>query len=571
MDKNKRRISLSFKLNILIIAIILAVSIGLVFISYRTYSSKIDSLYYAKVETLAHSVSVNYTENLILPLIAMAQSEEFQEVREQAENTNDHELLEQWMMKHKVKEFYTSELEFAGVDAEEEANQPLYNLFVGGCGYLSYVEEANDVSAIFIQYDLDGVTYNLMDTSGNVLRIGTAEEPEEKFAQYADNGSVPATIVEMGGKWICTACEPIYNYEEKKPIALAGVDIDMDEVMREHTWFVWNCIVFVLIETVLAIVAAMIMFYRTVIRPIGMLSAAAQEFGSAEEDYTKEHVISLNIRSNDEISDLYGEIRSMETRIIDYADNIEKITAEKERTLTELRTAAQIQESMLPTAFPDREEFDLYASMSPAREVGGDFYDFFFRDEDHLVLVIADVSGKGIPAALFMTVSKLLIHERAMMGGTPAQILMAVNDRICEDNHYRMFVTVWLGILEISTGKMVCANAGHEYPVLKNPGGKFELLKNKHGLVLGAMEHMKYRDYELSLAKGSCLFVYTDGVPEATDAQQNMYGTARLVETLNRVPDESPAHILEHVKRSVDAFAKDEPQFDDLTMLCLRM
>ena len=272
------------------------------------------------------------------------------------------------------------------------------------------MEEANDVSAIFIQYDLDGVTYNLMDTSGNVLRIGTAEEPEEKFAQYADNGSVPATIVEMGGKWICTACEPIYNYEEKKPIALAGVDIDMDEVMREHTWFVWNCIVFVLIETVLAIVAAMIMFYRTVIHPIGMLSAAAQEFGSAEEDYTKEHVISLNIRSNDEISDLYGEIRSMETRIIDYADNIEKITAEKERTLTELRTAAQIQESMLPTAFPDREEFDLYASMSPAREVGGDFYDFFFRDEDHLVLVIADVSGKGIPAALFMTVSKLLIQ-----------------------------------------------------------------------------------------------------------------------------------------------------------------
>ena len=143
MSKNKRRISLSFKLNILIIAIILAVSIGLVLISYRTYSSKIDSLYNAKVETLAHSVSVNYTENLILPLVAMSQSEEFQEVREQAEKTNDHELLERWMSEHKVKEYYTSEMEFVGVDSEEEANQSLYDLFVGGGGYLTYMEESH--------------------------------------------------------------------------------------------------------------------------------------------------------------------------------------------------------------------------------------------------------------------------------------------------------------------------------------------------------------------------------------------------------------------------------------------
>ena len=199
-----------------------------------------------------------------------------------------------------------------------------------------------------------------------------------------------------------------------------------------------------------------------------------------------------------------------------------RVTAEKERIGTELALATRIQADMLPNifpAFPDRTDFDIYATMDPAKEVGGDFYDFFLIDDDHLCMVMADVSGKGVPAALFMMASKIILRNNAMMGKSPAKILGPTN-AICSNNQEEMFVTVWLGILEISTGKLTAANAGHEYPVMKRPDGRFELLKDKHGFVVGGMEGVKYKDYELQLEPGAKLFLYTDGVPEATDAQR---------------------------------------------------
>ena len=242
-------------------------------------------------------------------------------------------------------------------------------------------------------------------------------------------------------------------------------------------------------------------------------------------------------------------------------------------TQTELHTATRIQEAMLPNIFPpfpERSEFDLYASMDPAKEVGGDFYDFFLVDDDHLGIVMADVSGKGVPAALFMMASKILLQTSAMLGGAPAEILTKTNETICANNQAEMFVTVWLGILEISTGKLTAANAGHEYPVLQSAsGGQFDLLKDKHGFVIGGMPGMKYREYELQLKPGTKLFLYTDGVPEATDAGGNMFGTDRMLAALNEKTDCAPAQVLHHVRACVDDFVKDAEQFDDLTMLCL--
>ena len=243
-------------------------------------------------------------------------------------------------------------------------------------------------------------------------------------------------------------------------------------------------------------------------------------------------------------------------------------------TRTELHTATRIQEAMLPNIFPpfpDRSEFDLYASMDPAKEVGGDFYDFFLIDDDHLCLVMADVSGKGVPGALFMMVSKIILQSVAMLGKSPAEILSKTNEAICSNNEAQMFVTVWLGILELSTGKLTAANAGHEYPVLKKPDGQFELFKDKHGLVIGAMEGVRYRQYELQLEPGSKLFLYTDGVPEATDADNALFGTDRMLEALNADPDAEPAQLLKNVRSAVDGFVKDAEQFDDLTMLCVEL
>ncbi len=245
---------------------------------------------------------------------------------------------------------------------------------------------------------------------------------------------------------------------------------------------------------------------------------------------------------------------------------------EKERIVTELALATRIQANYLPKVFPpfpDRNEFDLCASMTPAREVGGDLYDFFLIDEDHLCLVIGDVSGKGVPASLFMMVAATLIHHVAKHELSPARILTEVNEEICTRNPEEMFVTVWLGVLEISTGILTAASAGHEYPAVRQPGGSFGLLKDRHGFVLGGMEGARYREYTLQLESGSMIFVYTDGVPEATDAAEEMFGTERMINALNLAPDAAPQEILRTVREQVDAFVGKAEQFDDLTMLCL--
>ena len=235
--------------------------------------------------------------------------------------------------------------------------------------------------------------------------------------------------------------------------------------------------------------------------------------------------------------------------------------------------ATQIQASMLPCifpAFPEREEMDIYAIMEPAKEVGGDFYDFFLVDEDHLALVMADVSGKGVPAALFMVIAKTLLKNRAQMGESPKKVLEQVNNQLCENNEAEMFVTVWLGIYEISTGKLRAANAGHEYPAVKRAGGSFELFRDKHGFVLAGMENAQYWEYEMELREGDMLFVYTDGVPEAMDAENRLYGTERMLRALNGAPQAGPEELLRLVREDIGRFAGKAPQFDDITMLCLQ-
>lgn len=250
-----------------------------------------------------------------------------------------------------------------------------------------------------------------------------------------------------------------------------------------------------------------------------------------------------------------------------------EISKEKAVVKSELDTATQIQNSMVPSifpAFPEREDFDVHAAMYTAKEVGGDFYDFFLIDEDHLVTVIADVSGKGVPAALFMMASKILISDRTIMGGTPGEILEFVNNRICSNNIAEMFVTVWLGILDLKTGRLKAANAGHEYPAVCKSGGEFEVLADKHSFVVGGMEGMIYKDYEFTLEKGDSLFLYTDGVTEAHNTSQELFGEKRMLEALNIEPDAASKNIIDNVKSSVDKFVGEAERFDDLTMLCLK-
>ncbi|MBQ1376821.1 MAG: PP2C family protein-serine/threonine phosphatase, partial [Lachnospiraceae bacterium] len=304
--------------------------------------------------------------------------------------------------------------------------------------------------------------------------------------------------------------------------------------------------------------------------PVVRITEEASRF--AAENVMAEQKLRQTIRSRDEIGMLAESIDTMEERIHHYVEDLKVITAERERISTELSLAARIQNNMLPTifpAFPERTEFDIYASMTPAKEVGGDFYDFFMVDRDHLCILIADVSGKGIPAALFMMASKIILKNNAMMGKSPATVLEHTNYAICASNEEEMFVTVWLGVLEISTGKLTAANAGHEYPALKTGDGKFELYKDKHGFVVGGLPGMKYKEYEIQMEKGSTIFVYTDGLSEASDEAEQMFGTDRILTALKNDSEASPEGLLSNMKASVAAFVKDAEQFDDLTMLAL--
>ena len=288
---------------------------------------------------------------------------------------------------------------------------------------------------------------------------------------------------------------------------------------------------------------------RTTVRPINAIAKAAQSYVEDRRsgNTRMEHFSSLPIRTGDEVEHLNRVMAQMEKDLSVYMEDLTRVTKKEERVRTELDMASKIQKGALPDifpAFPDRQEFDLYASMEPAKEIGGDFYDFFLIDDDHLCLVIADVSGKGVPAALFMMASKIILADNAIMGKSPSEILYDANNAICKNNKLEMFVTVWVGILEISTGKLSAANAGHEYPALKRGDGGFSVFKDRHGFVLGGMEGMKYKEYEIQLSPGDKLFVYTDGVPEANDPDGNMFEVKRMIDALNEDPDASPAQIL---------------------------
>ena len=404
------------------------------------------------------------------------------------------------------------------------------------------------------------------------VRETTNDEYREKYrALYAGEAERELVVRDRGPIETdphITAMIPLKGSDGQTK-AILCVQRQMDILSNARSTYLRR-VTLVLIALSLAVIIGQSLYLHFVLlRPLKQISDEADRF--SRENVPASQALHETIRNRDEIGQLAGSIDQMEERISRYVDDLTQITAERERIGTELSLATRIQSSMLPHSFPpfpDRTEFDLFASMDPAREVGGDFYDYYLIDDDHLCLVMADVSGKGVPAALFMMASKIILENNAQMGKSPAQILTDTNTTICSNNHVDMFVTVWLGILEISTGRLTAANAGHEYPAIKQPDGSFTLLKDRHSFVIGGLEGIRYQEYELQLEPGSRLFLYTDGLPEATDADGNMFGTDRMLAALNETTDTSPSEILQTVRRSVDHFVKEAEQFDDLTMLC---
>ena len=373
---------------------------------------------------------------------------------------------------------------------------------------------------------------------------------------------------ELAGEKLATALVPIHTMENEVP-ALVGVDVSIGAIWEAQMNLYVMLAITIIVITSIGIGVHYRVLERTTIIPIQILKEETEGL-VGKLDSGEKYVTA--VQTGDELEALAHSIEEMDRNLKHYVRENTQIAAERERLNTELALAAHIQEDMLPRSFPpfpERDEFDLYATMDPAKEVGGDFYDFFLIDENHLGLVIADVSGKGVPAALFMMKAMTLLRNCVLAGLGPKQAMEQLNKQISDSNSESMFVTVWLGVLEISSGNMTAVNAGHEYPILKRADGYYELYKDRHGIAAGTMEGLRYRDYELKLEPGSTIFVYSDGLPEANNAAGELFGINRTLRALNSVPESGPEETLKAVGDAVDAFVGDAPQFDDLTMLCL--
>ena len=470
----------------------------------------------------------------------------------------DGDKVEQYYRTGEKDEYY-DEIHSYLLDAKEKMGLKYFYVVVPEAEVMYYIWDAGVAGE-------DGVC-DLGDT--DAYYGGGNELMHKAFAVNAEQNILVTKNEEYG--YLASAYVAILN-GAGTPVALASIDISMDMIDQQIRQF----LVLTLCITFAVLLASVFAYYyyvrRILIRPLGTLHNAAM--GLVESKMEGLADFRVEVDTGDELEDLADSFQYMVAELNEYIRDLSRVTAEKERIGAELDVARHIQASMLPCifpAFPERHEFDIFASMTPAKEVGGDFYDFFLVDDDHLAVVMADVSGKGVPAALFMMISKTLLKSAAQSGLSPKAVLEKVNDQLCENNDAEMFVTVWLGILEISTGKMKCANAGHEYPAIMRKGGDFELFKDKHGFVLAGMEGARYREYELELHAGDRLVVYTDGVPEATNGANTLYGTDRMISALNGARDGSCRQMLEALHRDVDSFVDGADQFDDITMLCIEM
>ena len=440
---------------------------------------------------------------------------------------------------------------------------------------------SSDVNDIFIaMYDEEtqALVYVADPDDKRPLRTGAWEEETAKeISQFLNSdGSTEIYNISYTDKygWLCTTGVPIFN-DDGSIASFILADVSLEELLHGMRSFT----ILYTIATVLTVLLLGFLLSRHIrknmVEPINMIAEAAEAYVKDKKDggtLSENHFKGLGIDTGDEIENLYFTLSDMEKDLNAYEEDLTKAIQEQQRIGTELDLAKRIQEDMLPTIFPpfpERKDFDVYASMIPAKEVGGDFYDYFLIDDDHLCIIMADVSGKGVPAALFMMASKILLKTTAMAIQEPGKILARVNNQICSNNSLEMFVTAWLGILELSTGKLTAANAGHEYPIIRQHGGRYELYRDKHGFVMGGMEGMEYKEYEVLLKPGSEVFLYTDGVTEATSEKNEQFGTKRLLESLNSGLAPELKGVLERVNDAVDVFVGDAPQFDDITMLCL--
>ena len=425
-------------------------------------------------------------------------------------------------------------------------------------------------------YVFDTVNQLSLAAGSTVIPFGKVSSLENKDEEYINNLKI---VIEEGKNYTSftykdegghvTTAIPLFG-TDGKVTAIMSIVKPMNEVKDHKRNFLRSIIISATILTLLFIALYAFLLYMGIIRPILFVTYETSHLAEHHGELTG---LLKKIRHSNEIGKLAKSVEKMSHDMNQYIEDLTHATAEKERLGAELNVAKQIQSDMLPKVFPpykNHPEIELYASMTPAKEVGGDFYDFYMLDDDHFAMVVGDVSGKGVPAALFMVITKTLLKDTAEHEHNPAKVFEHVNKILCEGNDSGLFVTCWMGIITLSTGELNFANAGHNAPVIK-ANGEIKYLSTKPNLMLAAMDGIPYTNNTIKMSPGDRLFIYTDGITEATNDYDELYGEDRLLNVIKSVQDagKTPRDILDIVRNDLNDFVLEAPQFDDITMLAM--
>ena len=529
MQKTKTRRSLSRRITAQIAILMLIMTVAVTFISIRALRSTYMRLYSEKAQDIVRLLSSEVDGDRLDAYVETGVTDEYYD----------------WLK----EEFDRFKAEFTNI-------QYLYLFYPESDRWIYIVEghKAGDDPELF-SYLGDIYEYGETEYAYLVADVQAGRASTE-LIQGADVGY---------GQTI-SAWSPVFD-SEGKVAAMVQADCilsNLNAVVRPHAARIVGVLLLLML---LVLLLAIRILRRNVAEPLTQLTKMV-------DSYEHGTVNEAKLKHNDEIQWLATSFTDMTRRIDAYTDEVAHATAEKERISAEYNVATQIQADILPNefpAFPDHTEFDIFASMTPSLEIGGDFYDFFMIDEDHLGLVIGDVSDKGVPAAMFMVIVKTLIKNRALQGFSPAEVLTSVSEQLAEGNKASMFATVWLAVLELSTGKGVASNAGSEHPILRRAGKRFEMQEYRHNPPVGAIEGIRFRDHGFQLEPGDTLFVHTDGITSVKNAKEEEFSNARIMEALNREPDATPSVLVQTVQFAVESFMGDhQSRTDDLTMLTLK-
>ena len=526
--KSKTRHSLSRRITALIAILMAVMFLAVSFISYRALRSTYLRLYSEKAQDIVRSLASEIDGDRLYHYVETGETDSYYD----------------WLS----QEFTMFKSQFSGI------------AFL----YLFYPEEERFI--YILEAMKPGDDPDDINAMGEDFPYGEMElahlVPDIKAGRASSELILGADV---GYGETVSAWAPVFD-SDGKVAAMVEADCSLANLSAVIREYALRIIGVQLLFMLLVLLLVIEILQRNVTRPVGQLSKMV-------ESYEHGSVTQPKFRHEDELQMLGDSFVEMTERINAYTQEVARATEEQGRISAEYNVAKQIQTDILPSvfpAFPERRDFDIYASLYSSKEICGDFYDFFLIDEDHLCMVVGDVSGKGVPAAMFMVIVKTLIKNRALQGFSPAEVLQNVSEQVLEGNNAGMFTTVWLAVLELSTGKGLAANAGQEHPALRHAGKRFELQEYRHSPPVGAMEGVRFRDHGFQLEPGDTLFVYTDGVKASKNPKEEPFGKERILEALNREPGATPSVLLQTMKSAIDSFYGEAQQTDDLTMLSLK-